>query len=151
MLPFSIRKKTFRVPDMIFRTEVEFFSYHCNLADEHIEPNHGLVAIVLDATKEFRQGTPVRIAEDGAQTAKLKVASKDGGYPVIADTQTNKGERLKPGDLVIWVPKAHLGEEFRKHGYQGDMRSAWEGWITAKIEPVLVRNGDGFSIVSSYT
>lgn len=150
VLPFSITKKSFQVPDMVFRTEVEFFSYHCKLADEHIEPNHGVVAIVLDATKEFRHGTPVRIAEDGVQTAKLKVASRDGGYPVIADTQTGKGDRLKPGDLVIWVPKNHLGADFARHGYQGDMRSAWEGWITAKIEPVLVRSGNGFSVLCSY-
>ncbi len=150
MLPFRLRGRSRGLSDIVFRTEVEFFSYCCKLAEEHIEPNQGLVAIVLDATKEFRQGSPVKIAKDGVQTAKLKVASKDGGYPVIADTQTGKGEKLKPGDLVVWTPRLHHGSKFLKYGYRGDMRSAWEGYITAKIEPVAKRDGKGFSIICSY-
>jgi hypothetical protein len=151
VLPFKISNRKYRAPDIVFRTEVEFFSYHCKLAREQIEPNRGIVAIVMDGMKEFRQGTSVPIDENGIQTAKLKVASADGGYPVIADTQSGKGERLKPGNLVIWVPRTHHGSRFAEHGYRGDMRSAWEGFITAKIEPVLLRTGDGFSIICSYS
>jgi hypothetical protein len=56
-----------------------FFRLQCKYGDNDIEINKGIVAMVLDAKKEFDVPVPVMVEADGSQTVVLRVSSKDGG------------------------------------------------------------------------
>lgn len=57
-----------------------FFEYQCKFGETEIRPNHGVVAVVLDSSKEFGTANAVKIEPDGIQVAALRVASRDGGF-----------------------------------------------------------------------
>lgn len=133
---------------LVFKNNEGFFEYQCKFGDVKLEEKKGLVAIVLDARKEFGTSSPVKVEADGSQLAMLRVASDDGGFVVPAKTASN-GPLLKPGDLVFWVPIKHeaplLPEQF-----EVDPRFFWVGFIVLKIDRVIDA-GSKWRILSKYT
>ena len=70
----------------------------------------------------------------GIQTAVLRVASSDGGFPVVA-LSVGRGPDLNVGDLVAWVPG-----EYREDlaDASADSRFGWFGLIIGTLEPRYV-------------
>lgn len=101
----------------------------------------------MDASKEFGTGVSVKVKPDGIQLVTLKVASQDGGFLVIAETASGRGDRLKPDDVVIWVPIQHL-KEVAPDG--ADERFGWVGFVVAKVRPEIDLANPNFEIISSY-
>src|SRR3974377_1283581 len=108
-----------------------FFKHQCKYGDTRIEPGKGVVAMVLDASREF-PGIPVAVMveADGSQQAVLKVISDDGGFIVVAKTPPGKGEPLKLGDFVEWMPREFIYSEVMGP----DRRIGWVGLIRAKLD-----------------
>ena len=101
------------------------------------------MALVVDARKEFGVATAVAVREDGTQTATLRVVSPDGGFRVFASTPSGKGDRLKAGDVVLWVPfvfKDEIGSKTE------DRRTGWIGLIRAKVKPEIDMSKPDFKI-----
>jgi hypothetical protein len=113
-----------------FNDPEAFFRLQCKYGHVDIQVGTGQIAIVLDAAKMFGVPVPVKIKPDGSQEALLKVVSEDGGFVVMAKT-LGKGDRLVPGDIVMWVPVSYsnivasVGE---------DKRFGWVGLIRAKVD-----------------
>lgn len=147
--PFS-KGKTSEPPNkLVFKSGADFVDYQCKFGHVDIKPKEGIVAVVLDAVAEFGVSRPVKVEEDGRQLTMLRVASEDGGFVVPAYTATGKGDRLEPGDVVIWVPVEYNKSEVeRAEGV--DPRFGWVGFIVAKIEPELDMNKPDFNIVCYY-
>lgn len=148
----AISKKSDRSenPDrLVFKNGEAFHEYQCKFGHTVIEPKQGIVALVLDASKEFGTSAAVKIEEDGRQMAMLKVASNDGGFIVPAYTPTGNGDRLKPDDVVIWVPIEYSKETVeRVDGV--DARFGWVGFIVAKVKPELDLAKPDFDILCYY-
>jgi hypothetical protein len=109
----------------------------CKYGHAEIELNKGILAIVLDAKKEFGTPEPVKLEPDGTQTAVLRVVSEDGGFVVTSKT-LGRGPRLSPDDAVIWVPDAFSDEVAR---LSSDRRFGWVGLIRAKVNfPASFKN-----------
>ncbi len=102
--PFSKNKPPAGSPQkLVFKDGAGFLEYQCEFGFTKIKVKQGIAALVLDA-REHGYDQDVIIEADGRQTVVLKVASTDGGFIVISQTPTAKGDRLKPDDVVIWVP-----------------------------------------------
>jgi hypothetical protein len=99
------------------------FRLTCKFGRVEIEPNVGMVALVLDATKEAGIPVAVKVESDGTQTAMLKVVSPDGGFTVVSKT-AGRGPRLSPGDAVVWVP---VGFHEETADVSPDRRIGWVG------------------------
>lgn len=151
MWPFKKKNKNTYIPEAIyFKNSEGFFEYQCSFGQTNIKPNDkAIVAIVLDAQKEFGAQYPVKIDNDGKQTAALRVASEDGGFVVISPTASNKGEKLSPGDLVFWLPVTQLKEALVEN-IDVDPRFSWVGLIIAKIKPEMGVKNQDFSIICTY-
>lgn len=148
--PFS--KKT-QIPaglpqKLPFKDGQGFLEYQCEYGFTEIRPKQGVVALVLDSQKEFGTKEAVTVMSDGVQQTTLKVASSDGGFIVASQTATGKGDRLKPGDVVIWVPLQHLGDKVPEGM---DNRFGWVGFIVAKVKPEIDLSNPEFDIISRYT
>ena len=129
--PFGSKEKsqppTFRFTDSEAGRE-SFFRLQCKYGDTKIEKGKGIIAIVLDASKEFPKiPDAVKIEPDGSQLALLKVISEDGGFITTAKTPSSKGDRLVPGDVVAWVPVGYNDAPLP------DKRMCWVGLIRAKM------------------
>jgi hypothetical protein len=134
-------------PMVHFKDGEGFFEYQCKHGFTSIEKGTAVIALVLDAQKEFGTPVAIRVKQDGSQLAALRVASDDGGFTVFATTPSAKGEKLQPGDVVLWVPSVlskELGEKF------DDTRKAWVGLIRAKVKPELNPNNPAFTIKCRY-
>lgn len=145
MWPFT--KKKLAQADLVFKNSRAFFEYWCKFGSTEIQANTPLLAIVVDAAKEYGTREPVQRRPDGIQNAALRVASSDGGFNIMPSlTATANGDPLQPGDLVMWVPMAwheKLADEF------GDARQGWIGLIVAKVAPILTATGS-FTILSRF-
>ena len=141
------RKKDGQLPILKFKNGEAFFEYHCKFMNTRIQPGSPLAALVLDAEKTFGLPVPVRVGEDGVQTAMLKVASDDGGFTVVAQTVSGKGVRLKPGDVVAWLPGQHVPKLAEA---ADDERFGWVGLIVAKIAPEIDENTQQMKVLSNY-
>lgn len=148
--PFSKKTKApAGMPQKLpFKDGAGFLEYQCKYGFTDIRPKQGIVALVLDSKKEFGTATPVKVDERGVQTATLKVASEDGGFIVSAQTPSGKGDPLRPGDVVIWVPLQHIGDAAVPDGL--DKRFGWVGFIVAKVEPEIDLANPNFNIISRY-
>ena len=144
MWPFKRSKP--RIPNLIFKGGREFFEYQCKYGHTSIKENEAIVALVLDAKEEFGTQQSVALAPNGIQKAVIKVASDDGGFVVVAETASSRGKRLKPGDIVFWVPM--MWEKSVAEAL-GSERQGWIGPIVAKLKPELLVGG-GWSIVCEY-
>ena len=102
---------------------------------------------MIDSAKEFGTQEAVKVEADGTQILTLKVASDDGGFMVIARTVSGRGDRLRPGDVVIWVPMMH-SKEVVPDG--ADERFGWAGFVVAKVKPEIDMTNPNFDIISRY-
>jgi len=149
MWPFS-KKKTPAAPGVLpFKNGAAFVEYLCKFGHTDIQPRQGIVALVLDAKKEFGVSQPVKIEADGRQMAMLRVASEDGGFIVPAYTSTGNGDRLKPDDVVIWVPVEYATPAMENAG-DIDPRFGWVGFIVAKVAPEIDTNNPEFKLLCRY-
>ncbi|SUZ33842.1 hypothetical protein ROE7235_03617 [Roseibaca ekhonensis] len=148
MWPFKKKSKISGLPQKLpFKSGAAFLEYQCEFGHVDIVPKQGIVALVMDSSKEFGTENPVKVESDGTQKATLKVASNDGGFIVIAQTPSGKGDPLKPDDVVIWVPMLH-SKEVVPDGH--DQRFGWAGFIVAKVKPEIDMANPNFEILSRY-
>lgn len=147
--PFSKNKAPAGFPQKLpFKDGAGFLEYQCKYGHTEIRPKQGIVALVLDSQKEFGTAEAVKVDPNGVQTATLKVASEDGGFIVSAQTPSGKGDRLKPGDVVIWVPLQHIGDAAVPEGI--DKRFGWVGFIVAKVKPEIDMANPNFELTCKY-
>ena len=140
MWPFSKKEKRLsEIPEKLaFKSGADFFEYYCKFMQiPEIEVKRGCFGLVLDAKKEFDAPDPVKIETDGKQLAILKIVSSDGGFVVPSKTLTERGDRLKPGDLVIWMPEMFDDSQMKNTGKDIDSRFGWTGFIVAKAAPAI--------------
>ena len=105
------------------------FAQECASGDTRVQEGKGVFALVVDASKRFGMARAMKRNRDGTQSMVLKVASRDGGFFVLATTR-RPGTPLKPGDAVIWVPVAYdktFGTRFSDH------RAGWIGFVGARV------------------
>jgi len=124
-----------------FKSNQGAFEYCCRFMNCAVGENVMFPAIVVDSAKEFGTATSVSKKPDGIQLAAVKVPSDDGGFVVMAETLSNRGPLLKPGQLVAWramMYSQEVGGAIQKAG--GDKRSGWIGVIFATLEPTW-KNG----------
>lgn len=119
---------------LYFKSGPAFFEMQCKYGHTDLKEGQGIVALVLDAAKEFGTSAAVKVEPDGSQLAFVRVASSDGGFVVPAHTPSSKGERLRPDDVVIWIPHTYSDEIAEG---LGDRRAGWVGIIRAKVAPEL--------------
>lgn len=146
--PFN--KKPPRPPSstkLAFKSGEAFFEYQCRFGVTDIKRKQGLVGLVLDATKEFGINDAKERQPDGTQRRLIKVVSQDGGFIVVANTPTNKGDILRVGDVVIWVPLEYVGNIIT---ISQDKRIGWVGLIMAKVQPQIDMTKEGFTIICRY-
>jgi len=134
--------------NLVFKSPEAFFRNQCEFGDTDVVPKKGIVAIVIDTKKDFGTKDAVQIQKDGTQIAMLKVASADGGFPVVARTPLAGGGKLKPKDLVLWVPMLWSNDIVPP---DVDERFGWVGFIVAKLKPEIDMRKNGFTIVCHYT
>jgi len=131
MWPFSRKPRQDSKPGVLyFKSGQAFFEMQCEYGHTELEQGQGVIALVLDAKREFGAPVAVKINADGSQMAMIRVAADDGGFVVPATTPSKRGDRLQPGDVVVWVPGAYkeeIGAAF------GDPRCGWVGLILAKV------------------
>ena len=132
---------------LYFKSGQALFEYQCKYGQTSIKPNQGVIAIVVDAKKEFGVQNSVKIETDGSQMVMLRVVSPDGGFLVHSRTPSAKGDRLEPGELVIWVPLKFIDEVGKK---MGDPRFGWIGLIQAKIAPELDLENSRINTICEY-
>jgi hypothetical protein len=126
-----------------------FFELQCKYGDVRIEKGKGIIAMVLDPTREFPEfPDAVKVEPDGSQLALLKVISEDGGFIVQAKTPSGSGDRLKPGDFVLWVPDTLM--EIPDTFEIPDKRLGWVGLIRAKINWMEVGTTGPFQLICRY-
>ncbi len=148
--PFSRKKQrrahTAKSP---FKSGAAFFEYICEFGGSTVRTKQGMIALVLDAKKEFGVSKSVHIEPDGRQLAMLKVAADDGGFVVPAYTQTSKGDRLKPDDIVVWTPLKNPKTAIGKAG-EVDPRPGSVGFIVAKVAPEIDTTSSELKTISRY-
>lgn len=147
MWPFKKHARQGLPTVLPFKSGAAFFQSQCDYGHTDLKENMGVIALVLDAKKEFGTQAAIKIEKDGSQLAMIRVASDDGGFVVPATTPSAKGDRLKPDDVVIWVPMVYqkeLGEKL------GERRAGWIGMIRAKVAPEMDTTKDGFNILCRY-
>ncbi len=105
------------------------FDLTCKYGDVTIEVNKGLLALVVDARKEYGTPDAVKLEPDGCQTTVLRIASEDGGF-VVMSKMSGRGPMLKPDDAVLWVPFTY-SEDIAK--VSPDKRFGWIGLVRAKV------------------
>lgn len=126
------------MPPLYFKDGEAALQYCCEYMDNQLVAGNSLVALVLDARKEFGTANAVIQREDGIQMALLRVASSDGGFTVAATTSGPKGPRLQPGQLVLW----HAGQLIPEVAKQAkDPRFGWVGLIFGTLKPEFVNGG----------
>jgi len=146
MWPFKNKPKL-PLPNLIFKSGESFFAMQCKYGHTGLEEGRGVVAIVLDARQEFGTSVAVKIQSSGNQLTTIKVASEDGGFVTFAETLSAGGDRLKPGDLVVWVPGKYMDELTQT---VVDPRSAWMGLIVAKIAAESDPNTNELTVICRY-
>lgn len=126
-----------------FATSEEFFNHQCVHGDVALIVGKPIVGRVVDGRLRFGAEKAVVIQNDGIQRAVLTIASEDGGFDVYAAT-AKMGEVLLPGDLVAWTPVDVSGSPLFE-----DPRSAWIGFIIAKLAPYYYGNGP--AVIARYS
>ncbi len=141
MWPFKGKSKSPALPVLPFKSGRAFWEMQCKYGHTEITPKKkGIIALVVRASRD---------KETRVQTAELLVASDDGGFEVVAQTPTDKGDDLKPDDVVIWIP-------FEQNAVMSmmveldDERSSWLGLIMAKVAPEIDPNNPEFRVVSKF-
>jgi hypothetical protein len=142
--PFS--KKSSQSSSAKFSDPQALFEFQCKYGQTDIKPGQAIIAMVLDAEKEF--GISTKIEETGRQTAALRVAAPDGGFIVVASTP-GPGEPLALGDLVMWVPEKWVRQV--ADASPKDPRFGWVGLIRAKVRPkISLDNAGSWEVLCRY-
>ena len=144
---FSFWRRQSAPPPLVFKDGQAFFEYQCRFGCTSVVPNTGMIALVVDARKELGAEDPVTYNPKKGQLAVLRVISDDGGFRVFASTPSAKGDRLTPGDIVIWVPTVYSKEV---GAGMEDRRTGWIGMIRAKVAPEIRLDSSEFRILSHY-
>ena len=145
MWPFK-RKKS--LPSKLpFKNGESFFQMQCKYGHTELSEGQGVVAIVLDTKAMYGTEVPVKVKDDGVQIATLKVASEDGGFITFSETASGNGDRLGPGDLVVWVPGIYNEALSQK---MDDERGGWIGLIVAKIAPEMSPTDNEMTVLCHY-
>lgn len=143
----STRKGKQALTTVVYKSAEAFFESQCKYGYTALKEGSGIVAIVLDSRKEFGTSVAVKTQPSGNQLATVKVASEDGGFITFAETLSAGGDRLDPGDLVIWIAGSYLPELAESIG---DARSAWMGLIVAKIAAESDLATNEFTVICRY-
>jgi len=114
-----------------FKDNTSAFEYACKYLECEVAEGAMLPAIVQDGKALFGTPASVSAATDGTQTAAIKVASKDGGFLVVAKTP-GRGPQLKPGDFVAWLAGSHVAKLAEA---APDKRFGWVGLIVGTLKP----------------
>ena len=148
MWPFS-RKKSSKptLPKFIYTSGEAFFEMQCKFGYTEITEQKGIVGIVLDAKLVYGTEVSVKIQPNGCQVATIKLASSDGGFVTFAETASSGGDRLEPGDLIVWLPMIR-SQKFADA--LGDDRRGWIGLIIAKIAAESDPNTNELSVICRY-
>lgn len=148
MWPFKKKQAaTHRV--LPFKNGEAFLEYQCKYGHTKIQPKQGIVALVLDARREFGAEQATKVEDDGRQMAMLRVASEDGGFVVPAWTPTGGGDALKPDDVVVWVPVEYTKPAMEKAA-DLDPRFSWVGFIVAKVAPEIDTTNPELKLLCRY-
>lgn len=115
-----------------FKSGNEAFEYACKYLECPLHENAMLPALVVDASKEFGTRTAIKLEDDGTQVATLRVASKDGGFIVMAKTVSADGPILRTGQLVGWQAIKYMKELGEQ---TDDNRFGWVGLIIGTLKP----------------
>lgn len=134
-------------PVLQFETGKDFIDYHCEYMSTQIQQGSPLAAEVVDARKQLGASVALKVDDNGIQTATLRVASKDGGFLVIAQTASANGDALHVGDVVAWIPAEHMANLAEA---ADDKRFGWVGLIVAKIAPEIDMNTQQMTALSNY-
>jgi len=114
-----------------FKDNASAFEYACIYLECEVAKGAMLPAIVQDGKALFGTQVSVTAAADGTQTAVVKVASKDGGFLVVAKTP-GPGPELRPGDFVAWLAHSHVAKLAEA---SPDKRFGWVGLIVGTLKP----------------
>ena len=131
----------------LFKNGVSFFKFQCKFGDIDIVSMQDIVALNLDSSKEFGTEHTVKLGPDGRHIATLKLASSDRGFLVMAQTNSGKGDRLKPDEIVIWLPVSHIKEIVRN---RVDDRSGSTSLIVGKVTPEFSLVHPNFEFTGKY-
>jgi hypothetical protein len=126
------------MPPLYFKDGEAALQHCCEYMDNPLGADYSLVALVLDARKDFGMANVVFQRGDGIQVALLRVASSDGEFNVVATTSGSKGPRLQPGQLVLWHAGQHIPEVAKQ---AKDERFGWAGLIVGTLRPEFVNGG----------
>jgi membrane-bound inhibitor of C-type lysozyme len=118
---------------LYFKDGAAAFEFACSSLQCELVAKGMLPAVVLSAAETLGAETPVVIMPNGTQMLALCVASKDGGFLVLAGALSASGPSLRPGDLVAW----HAGQPIERKAVElaKDPRSQWVGVVVAKLKP----------------
>lgn len=119
---------------LAFKDGTAAIEYACKHMKCPLQEGGLIPALVLDLRKLSRDETPVIVQRDGHQVAMLRVASEDGGFPVLATTAGAKGPKLQPGQLVAWRAGKYSPDVAASMGAK-DQRSGWVGLIVGTLKP----------------
>lgn len=131
---------------LIFKSDTAAFEYACEYMDNSLTEGATLPALVVDARKYAGMDTAVMRDAKGIQTAMVRVASDDGGFLCVTRTVAPEVEDLEPGTFVAWQAQKYIPSAEKAFD---DPRSAWIGFIVAKLKPRLDVN-NGWAIERSY-
>lgn len=73
-------------------------------------PWNPIPAIILPSSSIDSNEPDIKIDKNGCQRAALLIASDDNGFHSVSSTIAPGGEKLKAGDLVMWLPFAYAEE-----------------------------------------
>jgi hypothetical protein len=114
-----------------FKDNAAAFTYACKFLNCNLAEGAMLPALVQDGRELFGTQESVHAKPDRTQTAVLKIASRDGGFLVVATTP-GRGPVLKPGDFVGWLAGHHSAKLAES---SADKRFGWVGVIVGTLRP----------------
>ncbi len=123
---------------LVFKSNEAAFEYACRFMQCDLAEGAFLPALVVDAREMFGASKALARPSDGTQVAVLRVASRDGGFVVAAQTVGANGPELSPGDFVAWQ-----AAEFSSRIAAGsdDPRFGWVGLILGRLKAQWAAEG----------
>ena len=143
---FSAKKPSPAHP-LYFKDGAAAFEFACMTLQCELVAKAMLPALVVNAVDALGADTPVITMPNGTKMLALRIASKDGGFLVLAGSLSASGPTLQPGDLVAW----HAGQPIERETTEltKDPRSQWVGIVVAKLKPEYTI-GKGWAIAEPF-
>jgi hypothetical protein len=144
---FSSASAPSQVQPLCFKDGAAAFEFACTSLQCDLAAKAMLPALVLNAVDALGAETPVVVMPNGTQMLALRVASKDGGFLVLAGSLSAGSPSLQPGDLVAW----HAGQPIERETAElaRDPRSQWVGIVVAKLKSEYTF-GKGWAIAEPF-